>query len=237
MVDVETLASAAPNIVAAAHSAGIDPGALPDLDLALDIGPELPAALLEQAGLLAEPEAGLERWHGLINLWLAELSDELPARLQAPAYCLGLALVDDAAIAELNSDWRDKQGPTDVLAFAAQDDGEGGLAFPMPARDDAEPDDEAGDAYEDDENEGDEDENETNWCEPGLELGDIVISLETAARQAGEHGHDLPRELLFLASHGLLHLLGWDHPDEAQLAAMLERQDRLIQVAMRADLA
>ncbi|MFZ0408344.1 MAG: rRNA maturation RNase YbeY [Cyanobium sp.] len=61
-----------------------------------------------------------------------------------------------------------------------------------------------------------------------LELGDIVISLETAARQAEEHGHGLERELLFLASHGLLHLLGWDHPDQASLALMLERQERLL---------
>ena len=61
-----------------------------------------------------------------------------------------------------------------------------------------------------------------------LELGDIVISLETAARQAPEHEHSLQQELLFLATHGLLHLLGWDHPDAASLAAMLARQDRLI---------
>ena len=60
-----------------------------------------------------------------------------------------------------------------------------------------------------------------------LELGDIVISLETAARQATEHGHTLPQELLFLASHGLLHLLGWDHPDQASLTAMLQRQEGL----------
>jgi probable rRNA maturation factor len=61
-----------------------------------------------------------------------------------------------------------------------------------------------------------------------LELGDIIISMETAARQAGEQGHTLEREMLFLASHGLLHLLGWDHPDQASLERMLERQERLL---------
>ncbi|MFN5193834.1 MAG: rRNA maturation RNase YbeY, partial [Cyanobacteriota bacterium] len=60
------------------------------------------------------------------------------------------------------------------------------------------------------------------------ELGDIVIALPTAARQAAEHGHDLERELLFLASPGLLHLLGWAHPAEPSLAAMLARQERLL---------
>ena len=202
------------SLEAAAEAAGLDASSLPDLDLAFELDADLPAALLEQAGLLAEPEAGSERWHGLFSLWLAELADELPQRLRAQAYCIGLALVNDDAIAELNSDWREKDGPTDVLAFAAQDETDDGLAFPMPADDDAD-----------------------GWEEPGLELGDIVISLDTAARQAGEHGNDLPRELLFLASHGLLHLLGWDHPDDAQLAAMLERQDRLIHTAQLAGLA
>jgi probable rRNA maturation factor len=58
-----------------------------------------------------------------------------------------------------------------------------------------------------------------------------VISLDTAARQALEAGHSLKLELLFLASHGLLHLLGWDHPDEASLATMLARQEQLLQLA------
>ena len=204
------------SLEALAEAAGLDPGCLPDLDLAFEISPDLPAALLEQAGLLTEPEAGSERWHALVSIWLAELCFELPEHLDARSYCVGLALVDDASIAELNRDWRQQDGPTDVLAFAAQDDGDGGVAFPMPV---------------------DEEDADDGWDEPGLELGDIVISVDTAARQAAEHGNDLPRELLFLASHGLLHLLGWDHPDESQLAAMLERQDRLIQAALLAGLA
>jgi len=42
-------------------------------------------------------------------------------------------------------------------------------------------------------------------------MGDIVISAETAARQAEENGHSLERELAFLTVHGILHLLGLDH--------------------------
>lgn len=57
-----------------------------------------------------------------------------------------------------------------------------------------------------------------------LYLGDIIISVDTAAIQAPEHGYSLRKELAWLASHGLLHLLGWDHPDAASLSLMLEQQ-------------
>ncbi|MEB3175705.1 MAG: rRNA maturation RNase YbeY [Cyanobacteriota bacterium] len=61
-----------------------------------------------------------------------------------------------------------------------------------------------------------------------LYLGDIVISVPQAQRQARERGHDLSYELAWLAAHGLLHLLGWDHPDEASLTAMLACQESLL---------
>ena len=64
-----------------------------------------------------------------------------------------------------------------------------------------------------------------------LELGDIIISVPTAARQAIEQGHSLERELQWLVSHGLLHLLGWDHPDEVALNAMIDCQERLLAMA------
>ncbi|MXY63240.1 MAG: rRNA maturation RNase YbeY [Synechococcus sp. SB0665_bin_28] len=72
-----------------------------------------------------------------------------------------------------------------------------------------------------------------HWLAPGpgepLELGDIVITWETAERQAGASGWSVAQELVWLLSHGLLHLLGWDHPDDASLAAMLERQILLLE--------
>ncbi|MGJ5676704.1 MAG: rRNA maturation RNase YbeY [Nostochopsis sp.] len=57
-----------------------------------------------------------------------------------------------------------------------------------------------------------------------LYLGDIVISVDTAQEQAQKQGHTLLTELAWLASHGLLHLLGWDHPDEESLERMLKQQ-------------
>ena len=56
-------------------------------------------------------------------------------------------------------------------------------------------------------------------------LGDVLISVETAARQAAEHGYSLERELTILFIHGVLHLLGYDHveDDEAEEMEALER--------------
>jgi probable rRNA maturation factor len=182
-----------------------------DLDLAFQIGDELAPTLLADAKALVDPLAGSDAWANLLGDWLSELQAELPPPLQAKAYCLGLSLVSDAEIAELNQDWRQKQGPTDVLAFAAQEamDDDGTSFAPMPLPPDFSDDD-------------------SDLGAEALELGDIVISLETAARQAPDHGHSLAQELQFLASHGLLHLLGWDHPDEASLQAMLAKQDQLL---------
>ncbi|MGC9527111.1 MAG: rRNA maturation RNase YbeY [Limnospira sp.] len=64
---------------------------------------------------------------------------------------------------------------------------------------------------------------------PSCYLGDILISVETAARQARQQGHPLKTELAWLAAHGLLHLLGWDHPDDRSLTRMLDRQTALLQ--------
>lgn len=59
-------------------------------------------------------------------------------------------------------------------------------------------------------------------------LGDIAISVETASRQALDRGHSLQTELAWLAAHGLLHLLGWDHPDSESLTRMLNQQATLL---------
>ena len=47
-------------------------------------------------------------------------------------------------------------------------------------------------------------------------LGDVVISLETAMKQARMYGHSLEREIVFLTVHSMLHLLGYDHLDEGE---------------------
>ena len=59
-------------------------------------------------------------------------------------------------------------------------------------------------------------------------LGDIIISAETAARQAEEFGHGLEREIVYLAVHGLLHLLGYDHMQEEDKAIMRAKEEEAL---------
>ena len=61
--------------------------------------------------------------------------------------------------------------------------------------------------------------------------GDIVVCLDEARRQAGDHGHGVREETLLYAVHGLLHLLGEDDHDEAAAARMHRREDELLERA------
>ncbi|MEA5418673.1 rRNA maturation RNase YbeY [Spirulina sp. CCNP1310] len=132
-----------------------------------------------------------EQWEPWLRLWFEALGGSLPL---ASAYELSLGFTDDREIHQYNAQYRGVDRPTDVLAFAAL---EQGFIPPLP---------------------------------PGepLDLGDVIISVETAQRQAIAQGHSLSQELIWLTSHGVLHLLGWDHPDEEQLTAMLAQQTALI---------
>lgn len=133
----------------------------------------------------------LEAWQTWFCQWLKALQPKLPA---SAGYELSLRLTDDAEIQGFNAQYRQKDQPTDVLAFAALE-----VDFVAPVQ-----------------------------SEP-LYLGDIVISVETAQIQAQQQGHSLRQELAWLAAHALLHLLGWDHPDEASLIEMLHQQELLLQ--------
>lgn len=115
-----------------------------------------------------------------------------------------ITIVDDAEIHTLNRDYRNVDRPTDVLSFALDEDVE----------DSGEP-----------ELIGGPDEHL---------LGDIIISAETAQRQGEEFGHGLEREIVYLAVHGLLHLLGYDHmtdDDKAEMRAKEEEALRAIKLS------
>jgi len=60
-------------------------------------------------------------------------------------------------------------------------------------------------------------------------LGDIIISIDRTKEQAEEYGHSYERELGFLAIHGFLHLLGYDHMNEEDEKVMFSRQKELLE--------
>lgn len=68
--------------------------------------------------------------------------------------------------------------------------------------------------------------------QPSL-LGDVVISVETAARQAQRRGHSLPEELQVLLIHGILHLLGYDHEVSRSEAIRMHRKEREVMRALK----
>lgn len=62
-----------------------------------------------------------------------------------------------------------------------------------------------------------------------ISLGDIIISVERAEAQANDYGHSFDREIVFLAVHGMLHLLGHDHMNKEEEAIMIERQRAVLE--------
>lgn len=62
-------------------------------------------------------------------------------------------------------------------------------------------------------------------------LGDIYISIDKAISQAEEYGHDLRREICFLAVHGFLHLLGYDHMEKEEEEIMFSLQEEILNEA------
>jgi probable rRNA maturation factor len=117
-------------------------------------------------------------------------------------YQVAVTLVDDARIHELNREYRGVDRPTDVLSFALQEQGEDEPEFDIELESDAD--------FVD-------------------SLGDIVISVDTCKRQAQEYGHSIERELAFLAVHGFLHLIGYDHETPEEEQEMFRRQEEILQ--------
>jgi len=136
----------------------------------------------------------LTTWESWLQTWLIHLLHELPV---ATIYELSLRFTNDEEIQNLNYQYRQKNQPTDVLAFAALE-----VDFPQLPTEETEP----------------------------LYLGDLVISVDTAQRQATSQGHSLSTELVWLTAHGFLHLLGWDHPDDDSLMLMLSQQEALLKL-------
>ena len=117
----------------------------------------------------------------------------------APMAELSILLVDVGAMERLHVRWMNEPGPTDVLAFP-MDELEG-TRMTHPGDDEL--------------------------PEPAL-LGDVVLCPEVASTQAVAAGHSTDDELHLLCTHGVLHLLGFDHADPEEEQAMFREQARLL---------
>lgn len=115
-------------------------------------------------------------------------------------------LVDDGEIQRINLAFRQVDRPTDVLSFPSIQYRPGRTARACPKRLSRERDPDSGLAH----------------------LGDYVISLPTAQRQAREYGHSLARELSYLSAHALFHLMGYDHEREGDKRAMRQMEERAL---------
>ena len=109
-------------------------------------------------------------------------------------------LTDDDGIHEINRELRQVDRPTAVLSFPALELTPGQLPGPEDA-------------------------------DPGtglIPLGDMVLSMERVAAQAREYGHSKRRELSYLVTHSVLHLLGYDHLDEGPMKAQMRAREEAI---------
>lgn len=116
-----------------------------------------------------------------------------------------ITLTDDAAIQEINKEFRQLDKSTDVLSFPL-------IEYKS-----------AGD-FSDLENQDDIFNPETGEAM----LGDIVISVEHVLKQAEEYGHSIKREYAFLIAHSMLHLMGYDHMTPPEAKVMEEKQENIL---------
>jgi probable rRNA maturation factor len=116
-----------------------------------------------------------------------------------PLVELSIRLVDVPSMTSLHEHFMNEPGPTDVLAF------------PM-------------DELHDRRDDSDDDEDA-----PPTLLGDVVLCPDVARSQAQTAGHGTEDELHLLCTHGVLHLLGYDHGEPAEEQEMFSTQTRLLQ--------
>jgi probable rRNA maturation factor len=141
--------------------------------------------------------------------WVALAEHVLGDRGISDGAELSVMFVDEAAIAGLNERFLGRKGSTDVLSFPIEDE----LIGPGHV-----PDQEASGPGR----------GPLELEDVPLLVGDVVICPEIAWRQAPEHAGTYEDELALLLVHGILHLLGMDHADESEAAAMEALEQQLL---------
>lgn len=144
----------------------------------------------------------------LLQSAIKAVAEKILAAAGEPGAELSLDLVGDRRMRRLNRQYRGRDLPTDVLAFSAS-------PFPLPPSR-GERTKVRGAA------------NVLQRGNPPALLGDVVISLHTAARHAAADGRAVDHELAKLLIHGILHLVGYDHERGEREARRMRRKERAI---------
>lgn len=113
---------------------------------------------------------------------------------------INVLITNDEGIREINREQREIDAPTDVLSFPMLELIPGELPDAL-------------------------------WADPGtglIPLGDMVLNLDRMREQAADFGHSMKRELCYLVVHSVLHLLGYDHLDEAEEKARMRAREEVI---------
>jgi probable rRNA maturation factor len=182
---------------------GIDPEQLPHLPGQKRRRRQPPEGELEVFGVDEQHDHDVElsRWVALAHAVLVDSGVRGDAELS-------LVFVEESVMADLNKRFMDKEGPTDVLAFPIDDALDGGR---WPDSGSTGPDREP-----------------PELTELPMLLGDVVVCPAIAARQAPTHAGSYEDELALLVVHGVLHVLGMDHAEAADEAAMQARERELL---------
>lgn len=138
-------------------------------------------------------------WKELLDRCLLAVMEEEGCPYEAQ---VEVVITDDAAIREVNREYRGVDAPTDVLSFPM-------ISYDSPS-DFSGLEEQAEEYFDPDSGE--------------LLLGDMMISAERVREQAETYGHSLEREFAFLTVHSLLHLCGYDHVEETDRLQMESRQ-------------
>ena len=169
----------------------------------------------------AQQSASIEQQLGTIDLDAVALHTLQMARVTQNVM-LTLLITDDAGIRDMNKQYREQDKATDVLSFPL-------IEAPIV---DAPADQLWTPQVDENASEQKPDGDNTAFITPPdmtLNLGDIVISWPTILRQAEAAGHDYKIELMYLLSHGVLHLIGYDDQTEAGYQAMVGIQQAVLQ--------
>lgn len=158
---------------------------------------------IEDTKVYIENEQAVIKWQERLAVLLKDILIQCLKDESIDRGCeVNILLTDDESIRQINKEHRNIDKATDVLSFPMADMKNGEILS---------------------------DEGDVDMDEGLLLIGDIVISVQTAHKQAIDYGHSFERELAFLTAHGAFHLLGYDHMTKKEETIMISKQEAVLE--------